>query len=179
LTRVPLFAAAAGLSLTLLGSTPPRRVGPRLDDAVILARFADMVTVDLGCAQLAVERGHAKEVRDFAEVLVREHGMARQMARDLATQLQVTLKPPTDNRSRAEHEKVIRGLRERPDIAFDVLFLRHEAEYHKELLDLLNKEWLPGAKDADLSAMLSQVAPAFEAHARMADELAKRHPSDH
>lgn len=110
-------------------------------------------------------------MKSFARALVSEHGLARQLARDVAAMMNVTLKPMSDNRRRAEHEKVLQGLRERPDAAFDVLFLRHEVEYHKELVDLINKEWLPAAKNADLSALLVQAGPAFEGHGKMANEL--------
>src|SRR5512140_262550 len=121
-----LLAGVAGLSLTLLGSAPPPSGHSAPDDASILARFQELVAVDLDCAQLAAERGHSKEVRDFGAILVREHGMARQMTRDIAAQINVTLKPSTDSPQRAEHEKIQRSLRDRPDVAFDVLFVRHE-----------------------------------------------------
>ena len=172
--RVSLIAALAGVSLTLMGSAPLRRASALIDDATILARFEEMVSADVSCAQLAVERGHSKEMKDFAGVLVREHGMARQMARDVAMQLHITLKSSSDGPRAAEHEKVLKELRNRPDIAFDVLFARHEIEYHKELVALIDKEWLPAAKDADLSAMLAQVGPAFAAHQKMAEDLAKQ-----
>jgi len=172
--RVPLLAAAAGLSLALMGSAPPRRASPRADDAAILARFEEMVSADIACAQLAVERGHSKDVRDFAGVLVREHGMARQMAREVATQIHVTLKPSDDGPRHAEHDKIVKALKDRPDIAFDILFVRHEVDYHKELVDLINKTWLPAAQNEDLKAFLSQVGPAFEAHSTMAAALWQR-----
>jgi putative membrane protein len=144
------------------------------DDAAILARFDDLVGADVPCAQLAAERGHSKEVRDFGKTLVSEHGLARQLARDVATLMNITLRPTSDSPRRAEHAKVLKALQERPDVAFDVLFLRHEVDYHKELVDLINREWIPAAKHADLSALLSQTGPAFEGHGKTADELRQR-----
>ncbi len=171
--RVLLLASIASMSPSVLGSSAPTRRAATSDDTAILRDFDDFVGADLGCAQLAVERGHAKEVRDFAKVLVSEHGMAHQLARDAATQMSVTLRSPSDNPRRAEHEKVLKSLRERLDVAFDVLFVRHEVEYHRDLVEHINKEWMPAAKSADLSALLSQAGPAFEAHATMAEELQK------
>jgi len=168
---VPLVALLAGLSLSVLGSAPPRRLSAVPDDAAILARFEELVSVDVACAQLAAERGHSKDVRTFAGILVREHGAARQMARDLAAQMHITLKPGAESARRSEHEKVQAGLRDRPDAAFDVLFIRHEVDYHKEIAELINKQWIPAAKNEDLSAFLAQVAPAFEGHSKMADAL--------
>ncbi len=172
--KVSLLAAVAGLSLSVMGSAPPRRTHTMIDDAAIVTRFEDLVSADLDCAQLAVERGHGKDVRDFAGVLVREHGMARQLVRDLASQLHITLKPSSDSPRRVAHEQVVKALRDRQDAAFDILFVRHEVEYHKEIADVITKEWMPAAKNEDLSALLSQVGPAFEAHGQMAAAIWQR-----
>jgi putative membrane protein len=169
-----MLATVAGLTLTLLGSAPPR--GPRRapDDATIIARFQEMVSVDNACAQLAVEKAHSKEVRDFAALLLREHGMAMQMARDAALQASVKIKPREDNQLRAEHDNLVKSLRDRPDNAFDILFMRHEVDYHKALAALIANDLIPAAQNPDLSGMLSQVAPAFAAHGKMADDIFQR-----
>lgn len=172
--RISILAAVAGLSLSVLGSAPPQHTLATPDDAAILARFEDLVSADLACAQLAVERGQSADVRNFAKILVSEHGMARQMARDVAAQTNLTLKPSSSSPYRAEHERILRSLRERQDAAFDVLFTRHESEYHKQLVDLINTDWIPAAKDADVKALLQQAGPAFEAHGKMADALWQR-----
>jgi len=174
--KILLFAAIAGLSLPSAGDGPPAAVAQR-DDAAILRSFEEAVVADIACAQLAVERGHSADVRNFAKNLVAEHGLARQLARDVAVQLNVTMRPNANNARAAEHEKVQKALRERPDAAFDILFLRHEVEYHQELVNSINKEWLPAAKAEELSGLLSQVGPAFEAHVAMARQLwEKRRP---
>jgi putative membrane protein len=172
--RVFQMAAVVGLALSVMGSAPPSHLGGVPDDAAILIRFHDLVAVDIACAQLAAERGHSAEVKAFARTLVSEHGLARQLARDVAAMMNVTLKPAAEGARRAQHENTLKGLRERPDAAFDILFVRHEVEYHKDLVDLINKEWIPEAKHADLSALLAQVGPAFEEHTKMAEELFRK-----
>ena len=169
--RVLQLVAGVGLSLSVLGSAPPPRMATVPDDEAILNRFDDLVGADIACAQLAAERGHSAEVKAFARTLVSEHGLARQLARDVASMMNVTLRPSSDSPRRAEHERTIKALRERPDIAFDVLFVRHEVEYHKDLVNLINKEWMPAAKHADLIALLVQVGPAFDGHRTMAEAL--------
>lgn len=168
------LAVVVGLSLSVLGSAPPWHPDAVPDDADILNRFDTLVGVDLACAQLAVEKGHSAEVKAFARTLVSEHGLARQLARDVAAMMNVTLKPSSEGARRAQHENTLKGLRDRPDAAFDILFVRHEVEYHKDLANLINKEWIPAAKHADLIALLAQVGPAFEGHAAMAEELLRK-----
>jgi putative membrane protein len=169
--RVSMIATLSVVALTLMGSAAPRRSRSPADDAGIIARFEEMVSADISCAQLAVERAKGADVKNFATILVREHGMARQMARDVATQIGVRWKPNPDNARAAEHEKVLKELRGRNDIAFDVLFIRHEVEYHKELVDLINKDWMPSAQNPDLQAFFGQVGPAIEAHVKMAETI--------
>jgi len=166
-----MISALSLASLALTGSASPHRTSTSVDDADIIARFEEMVSADVSCAQLAVERAHGTNVKNFASMLVREHGMARQMARDVAAQINVRFKPNADNPRAAEHEKVLKDLRQRDDIAFDVLFIRHEVEYHKALVNLINKEWMPAAQSPDLQAFFGQVGPAIEAHMKMADAI--------
>ena len=173
MNRTLRLATIAGLALSVLASASPWHPAPARDDAAILKNFDDVVNADIGCAQLAADRGHSKEVRDFGRMLVNEHGMAHQLARDAAAQMNITLKPTSDSPRAAEHEKIQKALRERPDIAFDVLFVRHEVEYHRDLVNLIRKEWIPAAKNDDLSSLLSLAAPAFENHLAMATELQK------
>ncbi len=75
-----------------------------LDDATIVAIFDAANTADIETGQLAAERGHSKEVREFGAMLVRDHKMVRQTGRDLAKKLGVTplrLKtPPAPERMR-------------------------------------------------------------------------------
>jgi putative membrane protein len=171
MARRMTMAVLAGMSLSLMGSSAPGRGARAIDDATILTRFEEMATADLGCAQLAAERAQRGDVKAFAAVLVREHTMARQMARDAALQLKVTLKPNPDNKQKGEHEKIEKELRERNDIAFDVLFVRHELEYHKALVAAINKDWMPAAQSADLQGFLGQVGAAFEAHVATAEQI--------
>lgn len=171
MTRMSMIAALSAVSLALMGSASAPYTTARADDANIIARFEEMVAADLGCAQLAVERAKGADVRNFATVLVREHGMARQMARDIAAQINARFKPNSDNPRAAEHEKFVKELRERTDAAFDGLFVRHEVEYHRQLVTLIDKEWQSAAQHPELQAFFGQVGPALDAHAKMAEAI--------
>jgi len=169
--RVSMIAALSVVSLSVMGSAAPRRSGAPADDAGIIARFEEMVSADISCAQLAVERAKGADVKNFATMLVREHGMARQMARDVATQINVRWKPNPGNPRAEEHDRFLKELRQRNDVAFDVLFIRHEVEYHRELVNVISKELMPASQSPDLQAFFGQVEPAIEAHAKMAEAI--------
>ena len=54
-----------------------------LDDPTIVAIFDAANTADIETGTLAAERGQAKEVREFGEMLARDHKAVRQLGRDL------------------------------------------------------------------------------------------------
>jgi putative membrane protein len=69
---------------------------PKLDDATIVAIFDAANTWDMETGELAAKKGTTKEVREFGEMLVRDHRQVRQQGRDLASKLGVHPTPPAD-----------------------------------------------------------------------------------
>jgi putative membrane protein len=57
---------------------------------------------------------------------------------------------------------------------FDRAFLQHEAAFHKAVIDAVTTTLLPAVQNADLKALVVQVAPAFEAHMIAAQNLEKK-----
>lgn len=145
-----------------------------LDDATIVAIFDMANTNDAETGALAVQRGQHPEVRAFGEMLVRDHHGARQLGRDLAKKLGVTPTPPPEGPFSLKHKAAMKALREVPASEFDQAFLKHEASYHAEVIQLVTETLLPAIVNAELKALVVKVSPAFEAHRVGADALAKR-----
>ena len=60
---------------------------------------------------------------------------------------------------------------------FDRVFLQHEIEYHRWLIDLINTTMLPRATTPEVKTFLEQAIPAFQAHSKAAqDQLSKLTP---
>lgn len=145
-----------------------------LDDATIVAIFDMANTNDAETGALAVQRGQHPEVRAFGEMLVRDHHGARQLGRDLAKKLGVTPTPPPEGPFSLKHKAAMKMLREVPTAEFDQAFLKHEASYHAEVIQLVTETLLPAIVNAELKALVVKVSPAFEAHRVGAEALAKR-----
>lgn len=145
-----------------------------LDDATIVAIFDMANTNDAETGALAVERGQHPEVRAFGEMLIRDHHGARQLGRDLAKKLGVTPTPPPEGAFSLKHKAAMKALREVPTAEFDQAFLKHEASYHAEVIQLVTETLLPAIVNAELRALVVKVSPAFEAHRAGAEALAKR-----
>ena len=145
--------------------------GPGLDDPTIVAIFDAANTADIETGGLAAERGASKEVRDFGAMLARDHTQVRQQGRDLARKLGVTPTPPADDQSVRAHAEAMAHLRSLHGAEFDRAFLRHEAEFHRDVIAAVQTTLLPAIKNAELRALVEKVAPAFRAHMLIAEKL--------
>jgi putative membrane protein len=146
---------------------------PTLDDPTIVAIFDQANTADIETGKLAAERGHSKDVRQFGAMLARDHAMVRQQGRDLAQKLGVTPIPPGDQ-SAKDQAAVIRRLSSLRGAEFDRAFLQHEIQFHKDVIAAIQTTLLPAIKNEELRALVVKVAPAFEAHRQMAENLGKQ-----
>ena len=169
ITAVAMLAAAA-LSAAAAAAPQPQT----LDDATIVAIFDAANTADIETGQLAAERGHSKQVRDFGVMLARDHRQVRQQGRDLAQKLGVTPTPPKDDKGARDHAAIMRRLRSLEGAAFDRAFLQHEAIFHKGVIDAVQSTLLPAIKNAEVKALVVKVAPAFKAHRVAALNLEKQ-----
>jgi putative membrane protein len=147
---------------------------PALDDATIVAIFDNANTADIETGKLAAERGHSKDVRQFGAMLARDHDMVRQQGRDLAKNLGVTPTPPAGDKSAQDRAAVMRRLSALNGAEFDRAFLQHEVQFHKDVIAAIKTTLLPAIKNEELKALVVKVAPAFEAHLQMAENLGKQ-----
>jgi putative membrane protein len=145
-----------------------------LDDPTIVAIFDAANTADIETGELAAERGSSKEVRDFGTMLARDHEAVRQQGRDLARRLGVTAAPPADDASARAHADAMTSLRAKQGADFDRAFLDHEVAFHQNVIDAVNGTLLPAIQNAEVRALVTKVAPAFEAHRVAAANLRQK-----
>jgi putative membrane protein len=167
--RVMAFLAAAAI-----GFPPAIRSqanAPKLDDPTIVAIFDAANTYDIETGSLAVTKGRSKAVREFGQMLVRDHRNVRQQGRDLAKSLNVTPTPPSDFALAKAHVAAMRSLRALSGTAFDRAFLQHEVDFHNAVIDAVTNTLLPATQNAQVKDLETKVAPAFVAHRDRAQSL--------
>lgn len=147
---------------------------PALNDATIVAIFDNANSFDIETGKLAAKRGQSNEVRQFGAMLARDHEMARQQGRDLAKKLGVTPTPPSGDQSARDQAATLHRLSGLHGAEFDHAFLQHEAAFHKGVIAAVQSTLLPAIKNEELKALVVKVAPAFQAHLVMAENLDKR-----
>jgi putative membrane protein len=172
-----LFAATGARNTLRAQETakqPAAQAPAALDDPTIVAIFDNANTADIETGKLAAERAHSKEVRQFGAMLARDHAMVRQQGRDLAKKLGVTPTPPAGDKSVEDQAAVIRRLGALHGAEFDRAFLQREVQFHKDVIAAVTTTLLPAIKNEELKAFVVKIAPAFQAHLQMAENLDKQ-----
>jgi putative membrane protein len=176
-SRPRLTTVATALALVVAPLALARTAAAQasaLDDPTIIAIFDAANTWDMETGALAEKKGTTKEVRDFGEMLARDHNAVRKMGRDLATKLGVTPTPPKNFGMAKDHAAAVGTLESAHGKAFDRAFLQHEVAFHKAVIDAINSTLLPSLKNDEAKSLVKQVAPAFNAHMLAAQNLLDR-----
>ncbi len=171
---VVLVVAASSLTIAQARGRTVAAANKPLDDATIVAIFDAANTADIETGRLAATRGQSAEVREFGKMLERDHTAVRQLGRDLAAKLGVTPTPPADDAGARDHAAAMKALRAAAKADFDQTFLHHEVAFHAAVINAVTTTLLPAIQNAELKALVTKVAPAFEGHRLAADNLSKK-----
>ncbi|HEY0873691.1 MAG TPA: DUF4142 domain-containing protein [Vicinamibacterales bacterium] len=163
------LAAIAVASLLLYPATGYTQ---NINDAQIAAIVVAANQVDVDAGKLAASRGTNPEVKKFGQQMVTDHESVNKSAVDLVTKLKVTPQEnDTSKALKAGGDKNLANLKNLSGAAFDKAYIAHEVAYHQQVLDALDKTLIPGARNAELKALLVKVRPAFVAHMEHAKQI--------
>ncbi len=129
------------------------------------AAQAGMAEVELG--QLASTKATRQDLKDFAQMMVTDHGKANDQLKDLASKKNVTL--PTEPTAAQKAEKA--RLEKLSGAAFDSAFTRDMEKDHRTAVSLFSKEASSGS-DNDVKQWASQTLPTLKEHLAKAEQLA-------
>lgn len=136
-----------------------------VSDAQIASIVVTANQVDIDAGRLAAARSATEDVKKFGEMMVTAHAGVNKSAVELVTRLGVTPQDNPTSQSLASGGKAnVARLETLKGAEFDKAYVEHEVVYHQQVLDALDKTLIPGAKNAELKALLVKVRPAFVAH---------------
>ena len=128
--------------------------------------------VDIDAGKVAESMGSHAEVKAFGKQMVAAHTGVNEQAVALAKKLNVTPQDnPTSQSLKGGGEKNVANLKTLKGAAFDKAYVDNEVAYHQAVLDAVDKTLIPGAKNADLKALLVKTRPAFVAHLEHAKRI--------
>lgn len=166
---------AIGAAMLLSMSAPALSHDTAINDAQIahVAYTAGQIDVDAG--HQALQRSHNREIRAFAQTMVRDHAAVNRQALALVQRLHVTPEAnPTSAALTTQAADAHRRLATLRGAAFDRAYIQNEVAYHRVVNNALRATLIPSAHNADLKSLLEAGLALFSAHQEHAEQLARR-----
>src|SRR6185312_2727065 len=170
-TQMKVFSIVVASALALVAADCwGQGAGPTDPQIAAIVVTANQVDIDAG--KLAESKATNQEVKAFARQMVTDHTGVNKAATALVTRLKVTPEENATSRSlKSGGDANIQHLKALEGAAFDRAYIDNEVTYHQSVLDALDHTLIPGAKNAELKALLVKVRPAFEAHLAHAKQI--------
>ena len=169
LLRVTTFLAAMAMSCTVAMAQ-----GTKPNDAQIAHIAYTAGDIDIKTAQLALQKSTNKDVRAFAEDMVRDHKAVNEQALALVKKLNVTPQDnPTSQALVKQADEKRAQLTKLSGTPFDKAYVDNEVAYHQTVNDALRNTLIPSATNAELKTLLQTGLKIFEGHQQHAEMLDK------
>lgn len=155
------MAPATGMADT--GMAPPTPA-PVLTDANIVYILDNANMLDSAAGSVASTKGTSADVREFGQMMMRDHHKLRQDGQNLAKKLGVTPAAPPNDDSKGALDRtmtLLNGAAKGRD--FDKAYIDNEVTYHKAVLETAMTA-MNAAQNAELKNFIQKAAPAIQAH---------------
>jgi putative membrane protein len=169
---IAIAGAAAALLLT---TTPLARAADAPTDPQIAHIAYTAGTVDIGYAEIALQRSKNKAVREFANEMVKDHKAVNDKALALVKKLGVT---PEDNETSQTLAKQAADKRaelmQLSGAAFDRAYAENEVAYHSFVNNAVDKLLIPSASNQELKGLLKVGLKIFQGHQQHAENMVQK-----
>jgi putative membrane protein len=167
---VRISAAVAAVSL-LSGAAFAQGAKPTDPQIAHIAYTAGVI--DVAAAKQALAKTSNKDVKAFAEDMVRDHEAVNKQALDLVKKLKVT--PEDNDTSKSLSKNAAAKLDELARLKgadFDKAYVANEVAYHKAVDSALETLLIPSATNAELKSLLQTGLKIFQGHEQHAEHVA-------
>jgi len=164
---------SAGVIALCLLSAPALAQGAKPTDPQIAHIAYTAGQLDIEAAKQALEKSKNKEVREFANDMVRDHTAVNKQALALVKKLNV--KPEDNDTSRALTKQASAKRAELAKLkgtAFDKAYVDNEVAYHKTVNGALESTLIPSANNSELKSLLQTGLKLFQGHQQHAEHVA-------
>ena len=128
------------------------------------AAVGGMAEVELG--KLALQKSSNAQVKEFATMMVNDHGKANTELMEIAAAKNITLPSTVDD----DHKKKMDDLSKKSGSDFDKAYVDAMVDGHKSTLKLMEDESKDGA-DAELKTFATKTAPVVQTHLTMINKI--------
>ena len=169
LKSLTLTSIALAIAGAVHAQTSPA-AAPTDPQIAMIAVTAD--NVDINAGKLAADKTSNPTVKEFADLMVRDHTSVNNQATALAKKLNLTPEESATSRSlKSDGDKMIKKLKGMSGAEFDKAYIDNEVSYHEAVAGVVDNTLIPNAKNADLKALLESARPIFASHLNHAKEV--------
>ncbi|MDB5112483.1 MAG: Membrane protein [Mucilaginibacter sp.] len=155
--------------VTKTAATDTSKLKPTADSADI--KFANKAAVggmaEVALGKLALQKTANGQIKDFANMMVNDHGKANDELMSIAKTKNIVLPATVD----AEHQQKMDDLSKKTGSEFDKAYVNAMVDGHKSTLSLMQDEAKNG-KDADLKKFADKTSTVVQMHL---DHITKIH----
>jgi putative membrane protein len=164
--------SAAIAAICLLTSAAMAQ-GAKLTDPQIAHIAYTAGEIDIKAAKQALDKTSNKEVKQFAQDMVRDHTAVNKQALALVKKLKVT--PEDNDTSRTLSKQASDKLAELAKLkgaAFDKAYVENEVAYHRMVDNALETQLIPSSSNSELKGLLQTGLKIFQGHEQHAEHVA-------
>jgi putative membrane protein len=154
-----------GTTQSTPGSPAPRQTNQ--SDRIFMHAVAAGGLAELELGKLAMQKEAGRAIKDFAQLMVRDHGAANDRLAALAKEDGIMVPDQVDE----EHRTMRAKLEQLSDSRFDEAYIQGQITDHQKTAQLLEYE-IGSGENTNLKAFASDILPTVLEHLRMAQALA-------
>jgi putative membrane protein len=162
----------AAVTVGLLGISSVAFAEDKLTDPQIAHAAYTADNLDIRYAHLALAVSENPKVREFAELMIRDHSAANASALALVKKLNVT---PQDNGFSQSLNKngdaKIAEFKKLSGAEFDKAYAANELGYHKVVVKTVAESWIPSIQNAEFKKFMTDANEIFKVHESHAEML--------
>ncbi len=167
-------ATAALLLAGLLSSGAVAQGGAGPTDPQIAHIAYTAGQIDIAAARQALAKSKNRQVRSFAQEMIRDHEAVNKQALALVGKLKVTPEAnPTSAALSKQGEQKLRQMARLRGAAFDRAYAQNEVAYHKVVNGALSSTLIPSSDNGELKDLLQTGLRLFQEHQLHAEHLAQ------
>lgn len=160
-------------SLTAWGAdaeTPSSSESLHSGDRKFVQLAADMDAREVQFSERAKEKAQSEQVREFANLMIQDHGRTNRELMKLAQRFHESGGPPYKRQDRSVKNSVAE-LSALQGVQFDRRYMDAMVKDHQESVRLFERQARSG-KDAELKALAAKTLPQLKAHLEQAQQIA-------
>ena len=161
------FAVACAAIVVSMHAANAQNAAQKLDnDFLVQAAVCENAEIEI--SKLAASRANSKAVKDFAEMMVKEHKASYDKLAGLLKDRKIGVVAGTEKETR----DAISKLKELEGAAFDRAYLKQVIDNHKKALSMCEAQVEKGTQN-DIKAHAKDCLPHVRDHLKKAEELHK------